>query len=82
MKHTNSNPRGWIWRMLAGIFPRPIERQYFKEMHDVEISLDWMTGDLRITGFKIVRANPTEEMWIKHRVRAARESGTVEDIDK
>ena len=84
MKPTNSNQtrRGLLWRISNWIAPRPIERQYFKEMHDVVIELDWATGELRISGLKMVRANPTEEMWIKHFVRSAREHGRVNDLDK
>lgn len=71
-----------MWRVMARLFPRPVERQYFKEMHDVEISLDWNTGEFHITGYKIKRATDEQAMWIKHIVRSARKNGSVNDIDK
>lgn len=68
-------------RLLRWLSPRGIDRHYIREMKDVEVTIDWDARELRFTGMKIIKANPTEEMWIKHQNRLAREHGSVHNAE-
>lgn len=81
MKPLKYNPLLRLWRLLTEPL-RPPEIRYFRTLENVEVVIDWGKRKMTIVGDKIEYATDEQALWIRHLARAAKDNGTVRNIEQ